>query len=104
MRNIKEKHCYVEQDDKKFDNEFGGVARFKLAKDKLGGIGTSQRKLDGDGRGVMDLNESQNPNDYPLPDGSKISLSQHDKSKAPEIMFRPSLIGLEYPGIHEIVN
>ena len=67
----------------------------------MGAMGASSRKMDNDLR-IMD--EAQNPNDYIMPDGSKITLSQHDKSKAPEIMFRPSLIGLEYPGIHEIVQ
>ena len=42
-------------------------------------------------------------NDYLLPDGSKINISPADKARAPEILFRPSLIGLEYPGIHELV-
>lgn len=45
-----------------------------------------------------------NTNDYTLPDGSKVNISQHDRTKAPEILFRPSLIGLEYPGIHELVH
>jgi centractin len=37
-----------------------------------------------------------------LPDGQSIKLGS-EKSKAPEILFRPELIGLEYPGVHEIV-
>ena len=45
-----------------------------------------------------------NANDIVLPDGSKINISNADKSRAPEILFRPSLIGLEYPGIHELVS
>ena len=72
MRNIKEKHCFVDSDDKKFDNEFGGV-RYKLAKDKLSAMGTSQRKMDNDLRLMGD--DAQNPNDYLMPDGSKITLS-----------------------------
>ena len=45
-----------------------------------------------------------NANDYVLPDGSKINISNADKTRAPEILFRPSLIGLEYPGVHELVS
>ena len=48
VRSIKEKHCYVDSDDKKFDNEFGGVSKFKLEKSKIGGMGTSQRRIDTD--------------------------------------------------------
>ena len=39
-----------------------------------------------------------------LPDGTNISIDSEVKSKAPEILFQPGLIGLEYPGIHEMVN
>ena len=53
--------------------------------------------------GSKEVDSAPNSNDYILPDGSKITLSNADKSKAPEILFRPSLIGLEYPGIHELV-
>jgi actin-related protein len=38
-----------------------------------------------------------------LPDGTTLKLGA-ERSKAPEILFNPSLIGLEYPGIHEMVT
>ena len=50
------------------------------------------------------LSRENNQNEYLLPDGTKIVLGNAEKSKAPEILFRPSLIGLEYPGIHELVT
>eukprot|EP00823_Brevimastigomonas_motovehiculus_P003394 TRINITY_DN2056_c0_g1_i1.p1 TRINITY_DN2056_c0_g1~~TRINITY_DN2056_c0_g1_i1.p1 ORF type:complete len:382 (+),score=63.79 TRINITY_DN2056_c0_g1_i1:61-1206(+) len=37
---------------------------------------------------------------YTLPDGSTVSLGA-EKYKAPEVLFNPSLIGLEYVGIHQ---
>jgi len=37
-----------------------------------------------------------------LPDGQTIKLGS-EKSKAPEILFKPELIGLEHPGVHELV-
>ncbi len=46
---------------------------------------------------------SQNASDFILPDGSKVNVSSADRSRAPEILFRPSMIGLEYPGVHELV-
>eukprot|EP00467_Chlorarachnion_reptans_P020577 CAMPEP_0114532930 /NCGR_PEP_ID=MMETSP0109-20121206/26952_1 /TAXON_ID=29199 /ORGANISM="Chlorarachnion reptans, Strain CCCM449" /LENGTH=169 /DNA_ID=CAMNT_0001716075 /DNA_START=529 /DNA_END=1038 /DNA_ORIENTATION=- len=37
---------------------------------------------------------------YRLPDGKWIGIGQ-EKFRAPEVMFNPDLIGLEYPGVHE---
>ena len=53
--------------------------------------------------GKAETSTQGNTNDYTLPDGSKINISLADKSRAPEILFKPSLIGLEYPGVHELV-
>jgi actin-related protein len=39
---------------------------------------------------------------YFLPDGSQVLLNK-EKILAPEILFAPERIGLEYPGIHEMV-
>ena len=52
---------------------------------------------------MQEEKEENNSNYYVLPDGSKMSISNSDKARAPEILFRPSLIGLEYPGVHELV-
>mmetsp|Transcript_13132 Transcript_13132/g.21059 ORF Transcript_13132/g.21059 Transcript_13132/m.21059 type:complete len:287 (-) Transcript_13132:667-1527(-) len=37
---------------------------------------------------------------YRLPDGKWIGIGQ-EKFRAPEVLFNPDLIGLEYPGVHE---
>lgn len=37
-----------------------------------------------------------------LPDGSHLQVGG-ERFRAPEILFNPSLIGLEYPGIHEVL-
>lgn len=39
---------------------------------------------------------------YRLPDGNTISLG-NERFRAPEILFQPSQVGLEYPGIHELL-
>jgi len=53
--------------------------------------------------------EEQNEHDkasgqhqYKLPDGTMISLGA-ERFRAPEILFHPSIVGLEYPGIHELL-
>lgn len=40
--------------------------------------------------------------DYVLPDGNKIKLGA-ERFRAPEILFEPELIGLEYQGVHQMV-
>jgi centractin len=40
--------------------------------------------------------------EYKLPDGNTLKLGS-ERFRAPEILFDPELIGLEYPGIHQIV-
>merc|ERR1719336_3609873 len=39
---------------------------------------------------------------YRLPDGTVIALGA-ERFRAPEILFHPSIVGLEYPGIHELL-
>uniref|UniRef100_T1J8A7 Actin n=1 Tax=Strigamia maritima TaxID=126957 RepID=T1J8A7_STRMM len=39
---------------------------------------------------------------HELPDGQLIAISD-ERFRGPEAMFKPSLVGLEYPGLHEIV-
>ena len=39
---------------------------------------------------------------YHLPDGSIIELS-YEKHRAPEIRFSPEKMGLEFPGVHELL-
>eukprot|EP00457_Paulinella_chromatophora_P005541 gb/GEZN01005558.1/.p1 GENE.gb/GEZN01005558.1/~~gb/GEZN01005558.1/.p1 ORF type:complete len:392 (-),score=59.82 gb/GEZN01005558.1/:613-1746(-) len=46
------------------------------------------------------LGEDEEPMEYKLPDGNVIDIGS-EKFKAPEVLFNPSLIGLEYPGIHQ---
>ena len=46
--------------------------------------------------------EDRNKSNYHLPDGSVIQLGS-EKYQAPEVLFNPSLIGLEWPGVHEMV-
>lgn len=40
--------------------------------------------------------------EYVLPDGNKLKIGT-ERFRAPEILFDPEIIGLEYPGIHQIV-
>ena len=39
---------------------------------------------------------------YTLPDGSMIEIG-HSRYRAPELLFRPDVIGEEYEGIHEVL-
>ena len=48
------------------------------------------------------LGEERKLTNYILPDGSTVKIGQ-EKHLAPEILFQPDKIGLEYPGVHEMV-
>lgn len=89
VRIIKEKVSYVAADPKREEKEWAGA--------KLG-----------EGKVV----------EYALPDGNKIKVCFSSRNsvtcansyqigaerfRAPEILFDPEIIGLEYPGIHQIV-
>jgi centractin len=40
--------------------------------------------------------------DYVLPDGKKVRIGA-ERFRAPEILFEPEIIGLEYPGVHQML-
>jgi centractin len=74
VRIMKEKTSYVSPDPRKEEKEY------------------SQGLWKADKREVQ----------YELPDGSKIKIGA-ERFRAPEILFDPELIGLEYPGVHQMV-
>ncbi|KAI9753495.1 MAG: Actin-like protein [Chaenotheca gracillima] len=74
VRQIKEKTTYVASDFRKEEKEWLSVA------------GRPEGKI----------------LEYVLPDGSKIKVGA-ERFRAPEILFDPELIGLEYPGIHHLI-
>ncbi|KAF2151425.1 Actin/actin-like protein [Myriangium duriaei CBS 260.36] len=74
VRVLKEKMSYVALDPRKEEKEWV----------QLGGRG--------EGKWV----------EYALPDGQKIKLGP-ERFRAPEILFDPDIIGLEYQGLHQIV-
>lgn len=43
------------------------------------------------------------PAKFALPDGNVLQLGA-ECFRAPELLFDPSLLGLEYPGVHECLN
>jgi len=46
--------------------------------------------------------ENYKIDEYKLPDGNTIKLNT-ERYKAPEILFKPEIIGLEYPGIPQVI-
>ncbi|WEW57624.1 centractin- actin- protein of the dynactin complex [Emydomyces testavorans] len=74
VRMIKEKTTYVALDPKKEE------------KDWSTGVGKQDAKIQ----------------EYVLPDGHKLKIGV-ERFRAPEILFDPEIIGLEYAGVHQIV-
>ena len=60
----------------------------------------SEKPLEDD----MSLYDNKNASDYVLPDGTKMKISQGIMMEAPEILFEPSKIGLEYEGLPELLK
>ena len=75
VKQIKEKTSYVAQDPKKEEKEWFGA----------GSRGNENKTVT-----------------YDLPDGQKLKIGP-ERFRAPEILFDPELIGLEWPGLHQIV-
>jgi centractin len=89
VRIMKEKVSYVALDAQKEEKEF----HQRAAAGPRGG---------GGGGGVDGADDKQRVVEYPLPDGRTVKLGP-ERFLAPEILFNPELIGLEYPGVHQIL-
>ncbi|KNC84742.1 beta-centractin [Sphaeroforma arctica JP610] len=60
---------------------------------------SSKGKVDASGRAMDVDNDAEK---YRLPDGEEVSIA-HCRHQAPEVLFKPDLIGAEYDGIHNNV-
>jgi actin-related protein len=79
VRSMKEELCYVADD---FDAELEGCAN------RAKKMRTSMASSDGDKA-------------FELPDGSMLTIGS-ERFRCPEALFKPSLLGKEFKGIHEI--
>ena len=104
VRQIKEKFCIVEPFSSASSIGIGAGKdtladnRFTIKKDEA---------FAGDNRFVLKKETAEKERQaelqtYMLPDGQSMKIGS-EKKVAPEILFRPDLIGLEYPGVHEMV-
>lgn len=75
VKQIKEKTSYVALDPKREEKEW-----------------TTAASRGGESKAV----------EYSLPDGQKLNVGA-ERFRAPEILFDPGIIGLEWPGLHQIV-
>jgi actin-related protein len=81
VRSIKEELCYVAED---FDMELEGCAN------RAKKMRTSMASSDGD-------------KPFELPDGSMLTVGS-ERFRCPEALFKPTLLGKEFKGIHEITH
>eukprot|EP01095_Lingulamoeba_sp_RSL-Kostka_P009062 TRINITY_DN30_c1_g1_i1.p1 TRINITY_DN30_c1_g1~~TRINITY_DN30_c1_g1_i1.p1 ORF type:complete len:399 (-),score=149.21 TRINITY_DN30_c1_g1_i1:158-1354(-) len=89
VKHIKESCCYVSSDPEKEEDTL---------------LSTSSASSSNNNNN--NNNNSVNPNklvEYKLPDGQVIQVGT-EAFKAPEALFMPSLIGEEYPGVHELLT
>ncbi|RWS05629.1 Beta-centractin-like protein [Dinothrombium tinctorium] len=62
-------------------------------------LSNPQRALDELSAATGDMEKTS----YTLPDGSHVEIGSGPRTRAPEILFRPDLIGCEFEGIHEVL-
>jgi actin len=58
--------------------------------------------LDYDDELSLSLYSTEMEKSYELPDGQIVNIGS-ERFRCPEVMFRPSLIGSELPGVHQIL-
>ena len=73
----------------------------RMMKEKTAYIALDPRKEEKDWSQGIWKNEKRDI-EYVLPDGQKIKIGA-ERFRAPEILFSPELIGLEYQGVHQMV-
>jgi centractin len=95
VRKIKEKWCYVAPMGQLMTEDLYNLP----SKGGMVNVGMAS-SIVGNAAGVTGATDHQTS--YFLPDGSQVMLNK-EKILAPEILFAPERIGLEYPGIHEMV-
>ncbi|ORZ41352.1 putative centractin [Catenaria anguillulae PL171] len=91
VRVIKEKTGYVSLTPEKDEKEWAAGAFAAAALAGLPG-----------GAAGMGGQQNKGPDEFVLPDGRVVKLGA-ERFKAPEVLFKPDLIGLEYPGLHQVV-
>ncbi|KAI9883176.1 MAG: Actin-like protein [Watsoniomyces obsoletus] len=90
VRMIKEKTSYVALDPRKEEKEWLNPGQH-----------THTRKEGGQQQQHQQQQQAKWV-DYVLPDGNRLKIG-NERFRAPEILFDPELIGLEYPGIHQMI-
>jgi len=71
----------------------------KNIKEKLCYLTGSPQKILEDTNTPSELEKAS----YTLPDGNVVEIGANTRIRAPEILYRPDLIGAEYEGVHECV-
>ncbi|KAK3640334.1 Centractin [Elasticomyces elasticus] len=76
----------------------------KMIKEKTSYVVLNPKKEEKEWAQLSNRGESANSKivDYVLPDGQHLKIGS-ERFRAPEILFDPEIIGLEYPGLHHLV-
>lgn len=112
VRLIKEAVCYVSQDpdadeaavrDGRFAGGSPAGATAAASASASAGAAAPTGGASAAGPAAVAAVSTSGVAEYVLPDGHRLSLGA-ERFRASEVLFRPSLLGLEYPGIGEAVS
>ncbi|KAK6588837.1 actin-like protein [Cryptosporidium xiaoi] len=104
VRDIKETACFVSTNIQKDENDGNQLNNLMFSNVSNQGVGGSGSIITGNNNAGIGSGSQRVTSGYPykLPDGQIIYLGK-ERFRAPELLFQPSLIGYEYPGLHEVL-
>lgn len=74
----------------------------KMIKEKTSYVAQNPKKEEKEWHNANNRGTESKAMEYVLPDGKKLKIGP-ERFRAPEILFDPGLIGLEWPGLHQIL-
>ncbi|KAK9460894.1 actin family [Lipomyces oligophaga] len=100
VRTMKERMCYVALDIKKEERDARKLQRRQVS---LSIANPGPTTTTAPTTAAIASTTSGQPDEFTLPDGHVLRLGI-ERFRAPEVLFDPSLLGLEYPGIPDMLS
>ena len=103
VKDIKEKVCYVAYNIDNYEKDYAMASSSTGAGSDGHSSKASAAAADSNAASLLAADELEPELPYKLPDGNVLHIGS-EKFRAAELLFNPSLIGLEAPGIHQLLT